>query len=72
MNLLNLSWTKTVLRSDWQKFLCKGSTKLSTKKTTQLLPIIVKEYFWSNDNDNNGSDKDNKTDNNNNSNDENY
>ena len=40
------------------------------KRLPQLLPIIVKGYFWSNDNDNN---KDNKRENdNNNNNDNNY
>ena len=31
-------------------------------------PIIITEYFWSNDNYNNGNDKDNKNDDNNNNN----
>ena len=34
-------------------------------------PIIITEYFWSNDNYNNGNDKDNKNDDNNNNNDNN-
>ena len=34
-------------------------------------PIIITEYFWSNDNYNNGNDKDNKNDNNNNNNNDN-
>ena len=37
-------------------------------RLTYQSPIIITEYFWSNDNYNNGNDKDNKNDDNNNNN----
>ena len=42
------------------------------KRLPQLLPIIVKGYFWSNDNDNNKDNKRENDNNNNNNNDNNY